>query len=102
LVRKEVNRYFPDSEETGLAALVFLRLICPALCSPLRFGIVEEMPPPNVTRGLILVAKILQNISTNMKFGEDFMQELNEVVESSYPQMKKFLISLSLPKKVSN
>jgi len=75
--RKEVKNSFPEAESTGLGALVFLRLICPAICSPQRFGLVEETITPNVTRGLILIAKILQNISTNMKFGEEFMKRTN-------------------------
>lgn len=41
MVKKEVGRYFPDAEETGLAALIFLRFICPALCAPHRFGLTD-------------------------------------------------------------
>jgi hypothetical protein len=56
------------------------------------------LEPPNsgIARGLVLVAKILQNLSTNMKFGESFMKDLDEFIQDSYPSMKKFLLSLAV------
>jgi len=96
---KKVKKAFPGNEIVGLGALLFLRFICPSLCSPKDMGLVDSDPLPEAQRGLILVAKLLQNLSLNIRFGdkESFMFDMDDFIESNYPAMDKFLNSMGTP-----
>jgi hypothetical protein len=43
LVKREVGVAFPNLEFSALAVLLFLRFICPAICSPKSLFLVESM-----------------------------------------------------------
>jgi len=62
-------------------------------------GLVDSDPLPEAQRGLILVAKLLQNLSLNIRFGdkESFMFDMDDFIESNYPAMDKFLNSMGTP-----
>lgn len=59
--------------------LFFLRFFCSALCSPHQYGIVSEPLDSNVSRSMILLTKLLQNLATGVVFGEkeDYMRRFN-------------------------
>lgn len=99
LVMKKVKKAFPGNEIVGLGALLFLRFICPALCVPKELGLVDSDPLPEAQRGLILVAKLLQNLSLNIRFGdkESFMYDMDDFIETNYPSMDKFLNAMGTP-----
>lgn len=95
---------FPGHEVNALGVMLFLRFICPALCLPRESGIVDDKTQlhPNVARGLILVAKLLQNLSLNIRFNkETWMYELDDFIASNYPTMQKFLMDMASNEKVS-
>ena len=56
------------SAETNTLGLIFLRLICPAMCTPDAFKIVSQPVTPEQRRGLVLVAKPLQNLANGVDF----------------------------------
>ena len=59
---------------------------------PESFGIIEQLPDPLIRRRLILISKVLSNLSTNVKFGdkEDYMIIMNDYLESKQKQLEKF------------
>jgi len=102
IARTKVANVQPAYEIPALSALVFLRFLCPALCFPLRIGLCDGQPSSAASRGLILVAKILQSLSVNIPFEETFMSELSDMITKYYVQMRSFLISMaSFPKGMS-
>jgi len=97
IVFKKVKKTFNGQETNGLGVMLFLRFICPALCLPKESGIIDQKINlhPNVTRGLILVAKVLQNLSLNIRFNKDtWMYDLDEFIGNNYESMKNFLMSM--------
>lgn len=58
--RAAVQIYFPDAYRTVAAGFLFLRFLCPAIFSPVMFGLVSEKIGDEAQRALILVAKVLQ------------------------------------------
>jgi len=78
-----VKERFPQMVESHryafMGAIIFLRYICPALVVPHVHNVVKTPPPRHVSRGLLLVSKILQNLANSVEFGdkEQFMTVLN-------------------------
>eukprot|EP01117_Protostelium_nocturnum_P005449 TRINITY_DN1975_c0_g1_i1.p1 TRINITY_DN1975_c0_g1~~TRINITY_DN1975_c0_g1_i1.p1 ORF type:complete len:1157 (+),score=468.00 TRINITY_DN1975_c0_g1_i1:153-3623(+) len=83
-----------DGPLVYIGSFFFLRFVCPALVLPSIVGI--KAPSPRAQRGLILIAKIIQNMSNNVPFGgkEDYMGDFNEILETQRASFLKFLNSL--------
>lgn len=79
-VHNMVEKRFPGEEYKAMGGFLFLRFVCPALLAPLYFGVADENPNPMAQRQLILVAKVLQNLTNDTLPGikEAYMQALNE------------------------
>ena len=98
MVRKEVKVIFPQFELRSIAVLMFLRFICPSLISPKAMGLIEQHPPPHAIRSLLNVAKILQNMSLNLKFDDTkdaSLTQMNEFIQENEGNMKEFLIQIT-------
>jgi GTPase-activator protein for Ras-like GTPase/Bacterial Ig domain/Concanavalin A-like lectin/glucanases superfamily len=54
---------FAERRFTVLADFVFSRLICPAIVTPLAYGIVDDQPSGEASRALLLVTKTLQHLA---------------------------------------
>jgi neurofibromin 1 len=71
---------FPASPRVGVAGFFFLRFVCPALVAPEQLGL-PSPPSAEARRGLVLVAKVLQNAASGVLFKkEPFMLPLNDFV----------------------
>ena len=55
---------------SSVSSFFFLRLVGPALLSPVQFGLAERYPTEKVGRSLMLIAKILQNLANLAEFGD--------------------------------
>lgn len=105
---------FPDLKYTAVGSFIFLRFICPAITSPAQYGILEgtvlparlawlgsnvrtEAPPPQVLRGFVLVAKVIQNTVNGVMFSEKepYMMKLNKYMEKALPEVSRFLEQIS-------
>ena len=64
--------------------------------SPKSFGVVSRPPGKGVTRGLTLLAKVVQNLANLVEFGEKegFMAPLNPFLVENMGRMKVFLKGL--------
>ncbi len=73
---------FGESAGGAVGALVFLRFLCPAICHPDAYGVLESPSPPDRMRGLVLLSKTIQNLANGVMFGlkEEFMMPLNEFI----------------------
>ena len=90
---------FQDAKYTAVASFVFLRYFCPAIVAPDMAGLVTQRPPPDLRRGLTLVAKIIQNLANNVLFGtkESFMLPLNDFLAENVFKVFSFLREVSAP-----
>ncbi|KAF8577060.1 hypothetical protein K439DRAFT_586493 [Ramaria rubella] len=91
-----VNQVWPDSRSSAVGGFLFLRFICPAIVSPASIDI--EVPgqadqnDSNSRRCLVIIAKILQNLSNNIKFGKEaHMIFLNPLLEYNVFSVCRFL-----------
>jgi Ras GTPase-activating-like protein IQGAP2/3 len=92
---------FPDitrAQTVGLIGGFFLlRFVNPAIVTPLAFMLIEAKLSPETRRNLTLLAKVLQNLANNTRFGghkEFFMEPMNEFLEEAGARMNAFLEAL--------
>eukprot|EP00164_Ancoracysta_twista_P014115 GFYU01022846.1.p1 GENE.GFYU01022846.1~~GFYU01022846.1.p1 ORF type:complete len:756 (-),score=195.07 GFYU01022846.1:273-2540(-) len=77
---------FPEAQDTELYSLcggfVFLRFLNPAIVAPFENGVFDERPSKTMQRNLILIAKLLQNVSNDILYGdkEEYMTPLNDFI----------------------
>jgi hypothetical protein len=61
-------------------------------------GIMDQPPSPDALRGLLAVAKILQNLSLGMQFDEtkdSSLTVMNDFIQKHEDLMKKFLVDIT-------
>eukprot|EP01114_Cavostelium_apophysatum_P017693 TRINITY_DN5318_c0_g1_i2.p1 TRINITY_DN5318_c0_g1~~TRINITY_DN5318_c0_g1_i2.p1 ORF type:complete len:955 (-),score=273.67 TRINITY_DN5318_c0_g1_i2:490-3312(-) len=77
-----------------VGGFLLLRYINPALMTPEAYGLLPEGKiPANIPRrNLILVSKILQNLSNGVEFGkkEQFMMSVNDFIKENKSKMEKY------------
>lgn len=94
---------FPEAKFTAVGAFVFLRFFCPAIVAPDSEGLISTTPSKEMRRGLLLIAKIIQNLANNVLFGvkEPYMLPLNDFLTQNIYRVTAFLrdisVSLFLP-----
>lgn len=97
-----VEPKFPDAKYTAVGAFIFLRFFCPAIVAPDVEGLVSTPPTKEMRRGLLLIAKVIQNLANNVLFGvkEPYMFPLNDFLVQNVFDITGFLreISVSLPR----
>jgi hypothetical protein len=73
---------YPDLALTAVCGFLFLRFLCPALTSPVKFNILDESPPAEALRALVITAKVLQALANGVLFGdkEAYLMEFNDWV----------------------
>ncbi|KAI5797697.1 hypothetical protein EDC01DRAFT_36289 [Geopyxis carbonaria] len=93
-----VTEKFPDAKYTAVGAFIFLRFFCPAIVSPDSEGLIDSVPSKEMRRGLMLVAKIIQNLANNVLFGakESYMIPLNDFLTGNICQVITFLREISI------
>ena len=101
-LRNVLSKKYPDSDThiKAVGTVIFLRFINPAIVAPYESGIVDKPPPPKITRGLMLVSKILQNIANNVEFSkEEHMLPFNDFVRAQFVPMRKWVEQISSERK---
>jgi len=96
---------FPDTKYSILGGFLFLRFICPALTVADTVGLVPpELLNPSLRRQLILIGKVLQNLSNGVQFGkkEMHMETMNQFIVNNHGIMEQFLSEMAtIPEGVS-
>jgi len=98
-IRRCVAERFPENVNTTIGGFIFLRFFCPAVSSPEAYGIVEEPPSASARRLLILITKVLQNLSNDIEFGskEPYMTKMNDFIQSNRLKLGQFYERLVKP-----
>ncbi|RDA86328.1 hypothetical protein CP532_4331 [Ophiocordyceps camponoti-leonardi (nom. inval.)] len=99
IIAKIVSCRFPNAKYTAVGAFVFLRFICPAIVAPESDRLVSNVPTKEMRRGLLLIAKIIQNLANNVLFGakEPYMFPLNPFLVQHIHLVTGFLREISVP-----
>lgn len=89
---------FPNAKYTAVGAFIFLRFFCPAIVAPDAEGLVLTAPSKEMRRGLLLIAKIIQNLANNVLFGtkEPYMFPLNHFLVQNIHVVTAFLREISV------
>jgi len=78
------------------ASFFVLRFVCPAIISPVKYGVVKEISPQSVSL-LINVSKIIQTLSNQQEFLEgSYMIASNQLIRDCAPKMMVFLTKITL------
>eukprot|EP00698_Gefionella_okellyi_P005606 TRINITY_DN1509_c0_g1_i2.p1 TRINITY_DN1509_c0_g1~~TRINITY_DN1509_c0_g1_i2.p1 ORF type:complete len:549 (+),score=114.24 TRINITY_DN1509_c0_g1_i2:113-1759(+) len=95
-LQQAVMAKFPEAQYSAVGGLVFLRFICPALLTPQSFGLLDTPPSANARRSFVLCAKLLQNLASDVEFGdkEQFMVCMNDFIVLHQATLRQFLDSL--------
>ncbi|OAA58846.1 Ras GTPase activator [Cordyceps fumosorosea ARSEF 2679] len=99
IIHDAVAPRFPDAKYTAVGAFLFLRFFCPAIVAPEAEGLVDTPPSKELRRGLLLIAKVLQNLANNVLFGtkEPYMFPLNRFLVVNISVVTGFLRTISVP-----
>ena len=98
LMSEVEQRLSREDGHKAIAAFLFLRLVNPAIIFPNQYGLVDSAPSsPALTRQLILITKVLQNLANGVTFGEKepHMVPLNDVIDSNKNQLRTFVDRVS-------
>mmetsp|Transcript_17716 Transcript_17716/g.53103 ORF Transcript_17716/g.53103 Transcript_17716/m.53103 type:complete len:779 (+) Transcript_17716:136-2472(+) len=97
-IRLLTKTSFPDATRNQTCSLIggfyLLRFVNPAIVTPQAFMLVNSKLSANTRRNLTLLAKILQNLANNIRFGgvkEFFMEPLNAVLDRNRERVNSFL-----------
>lgn len=98
IISSAVTTRFPEAKYTAVGAFIFLRFFCPAIVAPEVEGLVTTTPSKEMRRGLLLIAKIIQNLANNVLFGakEPYMFPLNEFLSYNIYDVTTFLRKISV------
>ncbi|RFU78283.1 neurofibromin 1, partial [Trichoderma arundinaceum] len=99
IISDAVLHRFPNAKYTAVGAFIFLRFFCPAIVAPEVEGLVPTPPSKEMRRGLLLIAKIIQNLANNVLFGtkEPYMFPLNLFLVQNIHVVMAFLREISIP-----
>jgi neurofibromin 1 len=89
---------FPESKYTAVGAFIFLRFFCPAIVAPEVEGLVAKPPSKEMRRGLLLIAKVVQNLANNVLFGvkEPYMLPLMKFLTDNIYKITSYLREISV------
>eukprot|EP01130_Rhizamoeba_saxonica_P010343 TRINITY_DN4231_c0_g1_i2.p1 TRINITY_DN4231_c0_g1~~TRINITY_DN4231_c0_g1_i2.p1 ORF type:complete len:516 (-),score=110.34 TRINITY_DN4231_c0_g1_i2:83-1630(-) len=93
-LKNVVGSKFPDASTSSIGGFVFLRFICPVIFQPDQFGFVENLNDEG-RRHLVLLAKIIQNISNGVHFKQPAMQVFDTFVDDLLPRFDNFLNNMA-------
>ncbi|TFK46902.1 hypothetical protein OE88DRAFT_1666689 [Heliocybe sulcata] len=90
---QSVQEVWPEAKFKALGSFIFLRFLSPAVVSPETVDV--ELPKENeivIRRGLMVIAKIIQNLANNIFFGKEaHMEVLNDFLRANIVNVTRFL-----------
>ncbi|KAK3343967.1 hypothetical protein B0T25DRAFT_584814 [Lasiosphaeria hispida] len=98
IISEAVMPRFSEAKYTAVGAFIFLRFFCPAIVAPEVEGLVATAPSKDMRRGLLLIAKVIQNLANNVLFGakEPYMFPLNQFLAQNIYKVTTFLREISV------
>ncbi|TAQ89305.1 hypothetical protein B7494_g2379 [Chlorociboria aeruginascens] len=103
IISSAVMKRFPEAKFTAVGAFIFLRFFCPAIVAPDVEGLTATTPSKEMRRGLLLIAKVVQNLANNVLFGakEPYMFPLNDFLTENIYRVTTFLREISVLEPIS-
>jgi len=91
-LERTVKEFFPDESYGILGGFLFLRFICPSIVTPERLNVIDTCPSREARRGLVIIAKMLQNLANGLEYGdkEAYMVPLNSFIKENTSKMHSF------------
>jgi len=92
-LEQAVHQKYPEHPiSICIASFIFLRYFVAGIAVPESFGIVSKRPESIMRRRLILISKVLSNMSNEIKFGdkEDYMIVMNDYLESKHETLQHY------------
>ncbi|KZT29450.1 hypothetical protein NEOLEDRAFT_1128208 [Neolentinus lepideus HHB14362 ss-1] len=90
---QSVQEVWPEAKFKALGSFIFLRFLSPAVVSPETVDV--DLPKDNeivIRRGLMVIAKIIQNLANNIFFGKEaHMEVLNDFLKANIVNVTRFL-----------
>lgn len=97
----ETDSQIPEMGRPAVGNFLFLRFFCPSIVSPLKHNLIHrDAINPSNQRGLMLLAKLVQNLANGIEFDgskERYMQHLNPFILEYKDQIDAFFIKLTDP-----
>ena len=66
LIHSTVERKFPGAGHFAVGSFLFLRFLCPAIASPVRYSLVSSQPSQTGHRNLVLLSQMLQKLASGV------------------------------------
>ncbi|KXJ96548.1 GTPase-activator protein for ras-like GTPase [Microdochium bolleyi] len=98
IISSAVMPRFPEAKYTAVGSFIFLRFFCPAIVAPESENLVSSTPSKEMRRGLLLIAKVIQNLANNVLFGakEPYLFSLNDFLTQNIYRVTTFLREISV------
>jgi len=89
-LKEEVGSKFPEGINRAIGGFLFLRFFVPAISTP-RPIIKIKKAQRRARRGLILIAKVLQNLVNDTTFNkEPYMMQMNDFIENNKTNIRTY------------
>lgn len=90
---QSVQDVWPEAKFKALGSFIFLRFLSPAVVAPETVDVeVPKESEPVIRRGLLVIAKIIQNLANNIFFGKEaHMEVLNDFLRANIVNVTRFL-----------
>jgi Ras GTPase-activating-like protein IQGAP2/3 len=95
------KKRFPDSDRYQIGSLiggyVYLRFFNPVIATPDSVNFISVKPSKTMRRNLVLIAKVLQNLSNGILFGdkEQYMKPLNKFIQERMDSLQDYFDRLT-------
>ncbi|KAJ5067928.1 ras gtpase-activating protein [Anaeramoeba ignava] len=88
---------FPELVLNVLSGFFFLRFICSALATPLRYEIVNSKLNEESNEALLAISSVVQSWSSGINFHSDnqYLVDLNNLLKTKYSNREELLLQLS-------
>ncbi|KNC51749.1 uncharacterized protein AMSG_07818 [Thecamonas trahens ATCC 50062] len=98
---EEAKRFLEEHQRVqnsiAVGGFMFLRFLVPALTAPEAFNMVHELPTPEERKLLVMIGKVLQNLSNGKEFGtkEKHMVQMNDFILENQTAVARLFDTLS-------
>eukprot|EP00009_Paramoeba_aestuarina_P014056 CAMPEP_0201541466 /NCGR_PEP_ID=MMETSP0161_2-20130828/71495_1 /ASSEMBLY_ACC=CAM_ASM_000251 /TAXON_ID=180227 /ORGANISM="Neoparamoeba aestuarina, Strain SoJaBio B1-5/56/2" /LENGTH=650 /DNA_ID=CAMNT_0047949007 /DNA_START=1067 /DNA_END=3022 /DNA_ORIENTATION=- len=98
VLQQTVLTKFPECRHSVVGSFLFLRLLCPLIVTPPSdWEGVPEPIPINQKKGLVLMSKVLQNLSNGTMLRETNTEFINKWLEKSREKLQNFFDEMAEP-----
>jgi len=98
MIVEAIKKQFPGVDHHSyIGGFVFLRFYCSSMIAPHQYGLFAQPPGTSCQRVLVLLSKVIQNLSNGVSFGgkEDFLIQLNDFINVNAIEVRAFLDRLT-------